>query len=482
MTAEEILAVPDLVLPAGFVLGAGTSAYQVEGAVDEDGRLPSIWDTFSHTPGKVLGGDNGDVACDHYHRYREDVALMAEVGLAAYRFSVSWARVIPDGSTVNRQGLDFYRRLVDELLDAGIEPWPTLYHWDLPQAVEDSGGWRARDTAERFADYAAVVHAALGDRVPRWTTINEPWCAAFLGYCSGEHAPGAHDPAGSLVAVHHLLLAHGLGAQAIRANDPKALLGITVNLYPVSPATDAPADLDAARRIDGLQNRLFLDPLLLGRYPVDVRDDVAGLTDFGHVRDGDLETINQPLDMLGVNYYNPFITAGPDGTESAPSSTAAPVEEPLPSPFPASSDVRFLPLDSDTTAMGWPIDASGLVSVLRRVHRDYPELPLYVTENGAAFPDGPGDDGAVHDARRTRFLAQHLEACAQVAAEGVPVHGYFHWSLLDNFELAWGYSQRFGLVYVDYASQRRILKDSARWYADFIARHRTAPTGGTEDR
>lgn len=455
-----------MALPPGFLLGAATAAYQVEGAVDTDGRGRSIWDTFSHTPGRVLGGDNGDVAVDHYHRYRDDVALMAELGLSAYRFSVSWPRIQPDGRHVEQRGLDFYRRLVDELLEHDIQPWLTLYHWDLPQPLEDAGGWPVRDTAGRFADYAGTVHAALGDRVRRWTTINEPWCSAFLGYASGAHAPGRTEPAASLRAAHHLLLGHGLAAQAIRAQRADAQIGATVNLYAVSPASDEPSNRDAARRIDGLQNRFFLDALLCGRYPSDVLVDLAGVSDFGHVRPDDLDVIATPLSMLGVNYYSRFVVAGPD--ERPPDGA--------PSPWPG-HQVRFLPVGTDTTSMGWDIDADGLAEILLRIHRDYPNVPLYVTENGAAFDDTPGPDGRVRDPRRIRYLADHLAACGAAARAGAPVRGYFAWSLLDNFEWGWGYSQRFGLVYVDYPTQTRTPKDSARWYGELIARHRQSAAG-----
>ena len=289
--------------PPGFRFGAATAAYQIEGAVRADGRTPSIWDTFSHQPGRIAGGDTGDVACEHYDRYRDDVALMARLGLTAYRFSIGWPRVQPGGrGPANPKGLDFYRRLIDELLGAGIEPWATLYHWDLPQELEDAGGWPVRDTADRFADYAALVVDALGDRVPVWTTLNEPWCSAFLGYASGEHAPGRRDPAAAVRAAHHLLLGHGKAAAAIRAAQPGATVGVALNLYAVSAASGTAADADAARRIDGLANRIFLDPLLRGRYPDDVLADLARVTDLGHVRDGDLATVAAPLSLLGINY------------------------------------------------------------------------------------------------------------------------------------------------------------------------------------
>jgi beta-glucosidase len=440
--------------PRGFRWGAGTAAYQIEGATDEDGRTPSIWDTFSHSPGRVLGGHTGDVACDHYHRYHEDVALMRELGLTSYRFSVSWPRVQPGGrGPANEKGLDFYRRLIDDLLAAGIEPWPTLYHWDLPQELEDAGGWPERDTAERFADYAALVHAALGDRVPAWTTLNEPWCSAFLGYGSGEHAPGRQDAAAAVRAAHHLLLAHGRAVEAIRATDRAARLGIALNLYAVSPLTEE--DSDAARRIDGLANRLFLDPVLLGYYPPDVLDDLVKVSDLTHIRDDDLDTIGTPLSLLGINYYSRYVVTA--GTASGG-----------PSPWPGSEDVRFVTRPGPVTAMDWAVDPPGLTETLTRVAREYPPIPLYVTENGAAYPDLLDSDGTVDDPERVAYLDGHLRACLDAIADGVPLKGYFFWSLLDNFEWGWGYGKRFGLVYVDYPTQRRVIKRSGHRYVEVI--------------
>ncbi|MGH3465996.1 MAG: GH1 family beta-glucosidase [Kribbellaceae bacterium] len=450
-------------LPPDFVLGAATASYQIEGAAAVDGRGPSIWDTFAHTPGRVLGGDHGDVAIDHYHRYRDDVALMAGLGLQAYRFSVSWPRVQPDARTTNRKGLAFYDRLVDELLSRGIQPWPTLYHWDLPQWLEDAGGWPARDTAYRFADYAAVVYDALADRVGHWTTLNEPWCSAFLGYGSGMHAPGRTEPVAALQAAHHLLLGHGLAARAIRERGGEA--GITLNMYAVTPATSGAADADAARRVDGLQNRFFLDPLLRGRYSADVLRDLAAVTSFEHVVDGDLDVISGPIDALGINYYSRHVvTASPGpGTSDGHGGDGAHA-----SPWVGSPDVGFVRRGLPVTAMGWEIDAPGLTEVLTRVHRNYPPVPLYVTENGAAFDDTIGPDGTVEDAERVAYVDGHLRACAAAVAAGVPLRGYFCWSLFDNFEWSWGYARRFGLVYVDYATQTRLPKASARWYSELI--------------
>lgn len=435
----------------GFLWGAGTSSYQIEGAVAEDGRGASIWDTFAATSGRVDNGDTGAVAADHYHRYRDDVALMADLGLGAYRFSVAWPRVQPLGSgAVNQRGLDFYRRLTDALLERGIQPWPTLYHWDLPQPLEDAGGWPVRETAHRFAEYASVVYEALNDRIGHWTTLNEPWCSAFLGYASGRHAPGRREPVAAVRAAHHLLLGHGLAVQAMC----DARVGITLNLTQVSPRSTEEADLDAARRIDGMQNRIFLDPLFRAAYPQDVIGDLREVTAFDHVQDGDLKTIAVPLDFLGVNYYTPILVAG--GVAHPAHSGSAYVGSP---------GVAFLDGGRPRTSIGWEIDERGLLELLLRLRRDYPALPLYLTENGAAFDD------AVRDTARTAYLEAHLRACAEAVGSGVPLKGYFVWSLLDNFEWSYGFAQRFGIVHIDYATQRRTLKDSARWYAGVIERN-----------
>ncbi len=466
MTRAQQLAAGTRGLPADFLWGVATAAYQIEGAVAEDGRAPSIWDTFSHTPGAVRGGDTGDVACDHYHRFREDVRMMADLGVRAYRFSVAWPRVQPDGrGPANQAGLDFYHRLVDELLAHDIQPWATLYHWDLPQSLEDLGGWPVRDTAGRFAEYAQLAHAALGDRVRHWTTMNEPWCSAFLGYGSGAHAPGRQDRAGAVRAAHHLMLGHGLAVQAMRAADPQAQVGITLNLYPVSPAGGTPADADAARRVDGLANRLFLDPLLLGRYPADVMNDLREVSDFGHIRDGDIATIATRMSMLGINYYLRYVVTG-EPEEQEESAAPGARRWRRPADWPGSEHVRFVQRGGAQTAMGWEIDAPGLVELLCRIATEYPRLPLYITENGAAFADEPAPDGTVDDQDRVAYLAQHRAACERAVGMGVPLRGYFAWSLLDNFEWAWGYSRRFGLVYVDFATQQRIPKSSAYWFRD----------------
>lgn len=390
---------------------------------------------------------------------------MAELGLKSYRFSLSWTRIQPGGvGRVNPEGVDFYQRLVDDLLEHDIEPWVTLYHWDLPQPLQDAGGWPLRDTAERFADYAVLAHHALGDRVRYWTTLNEPWCSAFLGYGSGAHAPGLSDPEAAVQAGHHLMLGHGLAVRAIKEARPDHDLGITLNLYAVSPERDTAADADAARRIDGLANRFFLDPVLLGEYPPDVVEDLAEVTDFKHVRDGDMEIISTPLSVLGINYYSRHVVAAPvEGVEPEPYWRA-------PSNWPGSEHVRFVTRGVPVTDMNWEIDAPGLVEVLERVYREYPELPLYVTENGAAFVDEVVD-GEVDDIDRVAYFDAHLRACHTAITSGVPLRGYFAWSLMDNFEWAWGYTKRFGMIHVDYDSQLRTPKSSARWYADVIRRN-----------
>jgi beta-glucosidase len=444
--------------PQGFLWGVSTASYQIEGAVEEGGRSPSIWDTFSHTPGAVENGDTGDVACDHYHRYVEDVGLIAGLGVGAYRFSLAWPRLQPSGrGALNEAGVDFYSRLIDELLERGIEPWPTLYHWDLPQTLEEEGGWPARDTTARFAEYAAAVYERLHDRVRYWTTLNEPWCSAFLGYASGEHAPGIRNGAAALRAGHHLLLGHGLAVEAMRSQGHSdARFGVTLNLHPVTPASHEPADVDAARRIDGLQNRFFLDPLFQGRYPADVMADVSDLTDGSHIRPGDERQISTPIDFLGVNYYFRHVV----GAVGQP--------DPEPSPWVAGGDVGFVERGLPKTEMGWEIDPDGLYEMLARVHREHEIPALYVTENGAAFADPPPANGEVRDPERVTYLRDHLRMAHRATAEGIPLRGYFVWSLMDNFEWAHGYGKRFGIVHVDYATQERTPKDSARWYAEVI--------------
>ncbi|MFJ7156641.1 GH1 family beta-glucosidase [Streptomyces sp. NPDC101118] len=447
--------------PEDFVWGAATAAYQIEGAVREGGRQASIWDTFSATPGKVLGGDTGEVAVDHYHRWREDIGLMADLGLSSYRFSVSWPRV-------RAGGLGFYDRLVDGLLERGVRPNLTLYHWDLPQELETpsggagEGGWPARDTAYAFAEYAGQVAKALGDRVGMWTTLNEPWCAAFLGYASGVHAPGRTDPVAALRAAHHLNLGHGLATAALRAALPAdARIGISLNPSAVRPLTGSAADLDAARRIDALANRVFTGPLLHGGYPEDLRADTAALTDWSFVHEGDERTIGAPLDFLGVNYYTPAVVSAADGAAVRADGHGASAH----SPWPAADGVSFHQPPGERTAMGWSVDATGLYDLLMRFTREAPGLPLLVTENGAAYEDVPGPSGQVEDLDRIAYLRAHLAEVARARADGAPVEGYYLWSLLDNFEWSYGYSRRFGLYHVDYATQRRTPKASAHWYA-----------------
>ena len=471
-TAPSELAGGTRAFPAEFLFGVATAAYQIEGAAHEDGRTDSIWDAFSRVPGAVVNGDNGDVADDHYHRYRDDVAMMAGLGIQTYRFSTSWSRVRPDGGPVNQAGLDFYSRLVDELLAHGIKPWLTLYHWDLPQALEELGGWTNRDTAIRFADYAMDVHDALGDRVNAWTTLNEPWCSSFLSYTGGEHAPGRQEKPAGLAAAHHLLLAHGTTIERLRERDPALQLGITLNLTVVDPVdADDPVDLDAVRRIDEQFNRVFLDPIFRGEYPADLLADVADLGFDQHIQPGDLATISAPIDVLGVNYYHGELVSGhpsPDGEERG----TAPSERRTSSPFPAADSVVWHPRELPVTAMGWEVQPEGLTRLLHRVHDEYTrgDVQILVTENGAAYEDVLEDDGSVHDRDRVEFVRAHLDAILDAIDQGVEVGGYFYWSLMDNFEWAWGYDKRFGLVRVDYDTQQRTLKDSAIDYSGIIAR------------
>ncbi|WP_035795187.1 glycoside hydrolase family 1 protein [Kitasatospora mediocidica] len=461
-----------LTFPTGFLWGAATAAYQIEGAVREDGRTPSIWDTFSHTPGRVHAGDTGDQATDHYHRYREDVALMGDLGLQAYRFSISWSRVQPTGrGPAVERGLDFYRRLTDQLLEAGIQPVATLYHWDLPQELEDRGGWPERDTAERFGEYAALAAEALRDRVAVWTTLNEPWCSAFLGYGSGVHAPGRTDPRAALRAAHHLNLGHGRAVAALRSTLPAgSQVAVSLNLHQVRALTQAPADLDAARRIDAVGNRIFTGPILQGGYPADLRTDTEHLVDWDAlVHPGDEQAIGAPLDLLGINYYTPTLVSAPPADAVAPTPAKAAEHDAHGasehSPWPGSESVLFHQPPGDRTAMGWSIDSSGLFDLVTGVARANPGLGLLITENGAAFEDVLTADGEVHDPERIAYLHTHLAAVHQAIAAGADVRGYFLWSLLDNFEWAYGYAKRFGAVYVDYPTQRRIPKASAHWYA-----------------
>ena len=437
--------------PADFVWGAATASYQIEGAADEDGRGESIWDRFSRTPGKVENGDTGDVACDHYHRWQDDVALMRELNLNAYRFSIAWPRVIPAGTgPVNQAGLDFYDRLVDGLLEAGITPWATLYHWDLPQSLEDAGGWPAMATAEAFVPYVEAVTRRLGDRVKHWITLNEPWVSSMLGYLLGIHAPGRTDLGDALATSHQLLRAHGLAVPVIRTNSPESQVGITLNLtsaYPANPGNQG--HVDAARSFDGFMNRWFLDPLAGRGYPDDmlkVYGDAAP-----EISEADLSAIAVPTDFLGVNYYTPsYLRAGDKG--------------PMP----------FTPVDrpGDRTAMGWLVEPKGLEDLLVRLDHDYPAKPLYITENGAAYDDPEPANGSVSDPERLRYLAGHLAAAKRAIDAGADLRGYFAWSLLDNFEWSFGYTKRFGIVHVDYDTQTRTIKESGRWYANVAEEHR----------
>lgn len=444
--------------PNDFVWGAATASYQIEGAVGEDGRGESIWDRFSHTPGRVEGGHTGDVACDHYHRVPEDVALMKGLGLTGYRFSIGWPRVIPLGrGPVNGKGLGFYDRLVDELLAAGITPFPTLYHWDLPQTLEDEGGWANRPTAEAFAEYAEVVAGRLGDRVRYWMTLNEPWVSAHLGYAVGEHAPGRTSLEDSLAAAHHLLLAHGLAVPRIRAVVPAAEVGIVLNLHPVHPVSAHSEDQAAATALDGTVNRWYLDPLAGRGYPSDAQAFLGWKA--GPVEPGDLETIAAPIDQLGVNYYFRHLERSGEVSDRE-----------RPAPLVAST--------GELTGMGWEVYPDGMYEMLTRLHADYPFPALYITENGAAYPEPDHLEDPPDDADRISYLDRHLGAAARAIGDGVPLRGYFVWSLFDNFEWALGYTKRFGIIHVDYDSLVRTPKASYRWYRDLINRQRRLPFPG----
>jgi beta-glucosidase len=433
--------------PRTFVFGAATSAYQIEGAHDADGKEPSIWDIFCRRPGAIDDGSTGDVACDHYRRYREDVAHMAAVGVDAYRFSISWPRVMGSGTSgVNTRGLDFYDRLVDALLERGIRPFVTMYHWDLPQALQETGGWARPEIVERFAEFARVVGGRLGDRVRDWITVNEPEVIAFVGHAYGRHAPGLRDPRLALRVAHHVLLAHRAASAAIRSEVRNAQVGISLNLAPVHPASEAEEDVAAARRVDGYLNRWYLDPLVGRGYPSDMVDWYGGLLDSDMV--DEMRAYTGDLDFLGVNYYSRQVVR------------AAPGE------LLGSTQVRVRV--ASYTTMGWEVYPRGLTEILQRVVRQYRPRAIYVTENGASFED-ERHNGGVSDPARIRYIAEHLAEAARALESGVPLQGYFVWSLMDNFEWSHGYTKRFGIIYIDYATQRRIDKDSAGWYRRFLA-------------
>jgi beta-glucosidase len=441
----------ETVFPADFVWGAATASFQIEGATTEDGRSESIWDRFCATPGKVLNGDTGEPACDHYHRYKDDIALMKSLNLNAYRFSIAWPRVLPQGTgQVNAVGLDFYDRLVDELLAAGITPFVTLYHWDLPQVLEARGGWTSRATTEAFAQFADVVSQRIGDRVRHWITHNEPWCVSMLGYGTGHHAPGKAERAQALAAAHHVLLSHGMAVPILRANSPGSEVGITLNLTPTTPASDSEQDIAAARRFDGWFNRWYLDPLVRGAYPADMLAYYGA--DVPPVPQGDMATIATPIDFLGLNFYWGQLVAD-DPSNSLHGAQGVPRP------------------DAERTEMGWEVTPDELRALLLRLHEEYGVEKLYITENGAAYPDSPPVDGVLDDEARRSYLERHLRACRQALDAGAPLAGYFAWSLLDNFEWAFGYSKRFGIVYVDYDTQERTVKQSGRWYADVARRN-----------
>jgi beta-glucosidase len=446
------------VFPRDFLWGAATSAYQIEGATRDDGRGLSIWDRFCATPGYVVGGATADVACDHYHRMESDVALAAELGIQAYRFSIGWPRVLPEGEgVVNARGLDFYERLVDTLLAHGIAPVPTLFHWDLPAALQDRGGWLSRDTAYAFADFVEIVARRLGDRAPWWITHNEPWCAAYLGHATSVLAPGGHEPQAAALVGHHLLLSHGLAVTRLRALcRPDARIGITLDFSPVYPADESTETLRAAARADAFRNRWFLDPIAGRGYPEGLFGD-QGIKP-PPVREGDMQIIAAPLDFLGVNYYSRWYLRGSDNVYADGKEPDDTGREPKP--------VR--------TAMGWEVYPPGLTELLLRLHREYAFPTLLVAENGAAFEDHWDGGERVRDPERQAYLAEHVMALSRAMEQGAPVAGYLVWSLLDNFEWSLGYTKRFGIVYVDYPTQRRIVKDSARWYASLLAAARGA--------
>ena len=438
--------------PEGFLWGTATSAYQVEGAVHDAGRGESIWDRFAHTPGAIHNNENGDIACDHFHRFQDDIRLMKELGYSAYRFSIAWPRIFPAGrGTLNSQGLDFYSRLTDCLLENNITPNATLYHWDLPSALP---GWQNRATTQAFADYVDAVTRHLGDRIKIWATLNEPWCASILGYLKGEHAPGIKDPALALKVAHHLLLAHGLAMPVIRANCPDGQAGIVLNPIPIYPLREDRADLDAVRQQDGSFNRWFLDPLFARPYPADTIDDFIKMGWLPPDGPGDMQCIAAPLDFLGINYYTRAVVSAVPGREFEP------------------GQLRFWQAPKETvTDMNWEIYPDGLHRLLVDIHREYRPKSFHIAENGASFTDEPDAAGRSHDRRRIDYLEAHLQAAHRAIQDGVPLDGYFVWSFMDNFEWSNGYSKRFGLVHVDFSTQKRTPRDSAYWYGEAARRN-----------
>lgn len=468
------------VFPNGFIWGTATASYQVEGAIHEDGRAPSIWDTFCAAPGRIADGSSGEQACDQYHRYEQDIALMRELGVDAYRLSVAWPRIVPEyGGPVNQAVIDHYRRVLDTLRDADIKPIVTLYHWDLPQYLEDRGGWTSRETALRFAEYASMLAQGLGDRVHTWTTLNEPWCSAYLGYGNGAHAPGVRNHAKALAAVHHLNLAHGLGARAVRAELSDARCSVTLNLQANVAASNALVDQAAKRRADLIANEVFLGPMLEGRYDPEIFEVTAPVSDWSFVHDGDLDLIAQPIDVLGVNYYSTNhvrCRGAAVGDVSVPESVPIAADRNLTevNAMPAQGPVEVLPPAGELTAMGWNQEPSGLTDLLMAMSRRWPDLPLMVTENGSAWDDEVSDEPSVpggrivHDPRRVAYLNDHVRAVAKAIGAGANVTGYFAWSLLDNFEWAYGYTKRFGIIRTEYGTQERIWKDSALRYRQIV--------------
>ncbi|WP_425561973.1 GH1 family beta-glucosidase [Leifsonella bigeumensis] len=443
--------------PSDFRWGLATAAYQIEGAASEGGRGPSIWDTFSMTPGLTRHGDTGDVACDHYHRWSDDLDLLVDLGVQDYRLSVSWSRLQPTGrGGLNPQAVSFYHDLLGGLRDRGIRPLVTLYHWDLPQPLEDAGGWPARATAEHFAEYARLVVRALGDLATDWVTLNEPWCSAFLGYGTGAHAPGRRDELAAIAAAHHLNLAHGLALAAIRSERPDAAVGICNIVTEVLPESDDPADSAAAERLDASSNRVFLDPVYSGGYSAEVHAVFPELA--GHIRPGDLELIAAPTDFVGVNHYQRLIASHDDEAGRL--------------------KVSDHPAEPASTSFGWSVTPDSLAAVLQRVSTEYSNLPIYVTENGASYDDYVDPDGVVADTERVAYLRGYLDAAARAIRSGVDLRGYYAWSFLDNFEWAEGYGKRFGLVHVDYGTQERIPKLSAHWYRRTIAGQSGHPQRG----